>query len=413
MKAVFNNKKNVMLIIVGTLLVISLGIGASYAYWRLTYQQNNANKAQTKCLKINLTNETEAIQLESAYPISDSEGEKLDPYTFEVENLCDNALNYAVNLQVLETEEQLDTKNVAIQFDEENKKILNLYSEVEAVEQEENVIKNYQLFSGVVREKSRVKHSLRMWLDESADNSAQNKQFLSKINISATIPTENLNTPHIEISRGDTVLQTIEASEGNQEFIFYSKTDVTVKLSGKENDEFYYSDTGDTESKTVVSENQLNITPTPEGTSKYFYVGDSLSYIKITVITEEISPPAITVDSAEFAKSHQVSIASQGNATSEVDYYEYFISDSENMPEEIDEKLIKTTKDGLVTISEEGTHYLFYRTVGKSGIKSEWSTPQIVNVYYQSSSVSYTNEHDESITNMQEALDKIFSFIKE
>ena len=57
------------------------------------------------CLNFEMQNadsENPAINLQSAWPLSDDEGRNLEGYTFTVENKCSEAVNYAIALESLE-----------------------------------------------------------------------------------------------------------------------------------------------------------------------------------------------------------------------------------------------------------------------------------------------------------------------
>ena len=65
----FKQKRNLFLFITLILLIGLISIGASYAYWRFTYAQNDFNTLGVSCFEVTLTNEENNIQLESAMPI--------------------------------------------------------------------------------------------------------------------------------------------------------------------------------------------------------------------------------------------------------------------------------------------------------------------------------------------------------
>ena len=82
-----HNKRKIILIIVIICLIGLVGLGISYAYWKFTYIQTDNNIAVSKCLKLDMTNESNEINLNNVYPISDEEGRKLTPYSFPIINL--------------------------------------------------------------------------------------------------------------------------------------------------------------------------------------------------------------------------------------------------------------------------------------------------------------------------------------
>ena len=71
-------KKKVNMIVIVALVILTL-IGLSYGYFFIQKNQENNNVAGSKCFKLELSNESEAINLSNMYPISDEEGRKLTP----------------------------------------------------------------------------------------------------------------------------------------------------------------------------------------------------------------------------------------------------------------------------------------------------------------------------------------------
>ncbi len=85
----FMFQNNKMFLIAGMICIMCLvGIGISCAYWKFTYTQTDKNIAISKCLKLEMSNESNAINLDNMYPISDEEGKKLTPYSFKITNTC-------------------------------------------------------------------------------------------------------------------------------------------------------------------------------------------------------------------------------------------------------------------------------------------------------------------------------------
>ena len=87
-------------LVIGIIVVIGLVVGLSYAYWQLSFNQVDPNKAITNCLEIELVEESPEITIEDAYPITDEEGMRLDPFTFTIKNTCDSFVSYEVALGI-------------------------------------------------------------------------------------------------------------------------------------------------------------------------------------------------------------------------------------------------------------------------------------------------------------------------
>lgn len=177
-----NNKKAIVLFI---LLLMSVCIGISYAYWHLTLVQNSSNAVASSCFKITFTEESNAINLSTAYPISDEDGRKLTPYSFTITNECEEFAEYQINLEVLE-DTTLSSEYIKVLLNEENAQVL---TEKEMVETTlENATTSYKLKAGYLDSKESITYDLRLWMDYDtpAIEETMNKVFASKITITAT-----------------------------------------------------------------------------------------------------------------------------------------------------------------------------------------------------------------------------------
>lgn len=136
----------------------------------------------------------------------------------------------------------------------------------------------------------------------------------------------------------------------------------------------------------------------------------------ITVIVNNIlpTPPSITGGSDKFVKTDEVTInlADKGTSLSDIDYYEYIISDTKIT--DFSNVLPTGTTSDLVTIDTEGTKYVYYRAVSKNNTKSEWSNEVVVKLDKSNPEVIVrsTTSSSNSININFEATDK-YSGIKE
>lgn len=72
--------------IIGCLLLST----TSYALWTMSHTQSTTNALASGCFSTTFTDDS-PIKLEKAYPISETAGLKLSPYTFTITNTCTNA----------------------------------------------------------------------------------------------------------------------------------------------------------------------------------------------------------------------------------------------------------------------------------------------------------------------------------
>ena len=97
---------------------------------------------------------------------------------------------------------------------------------------------------------------------------------------------------------------------------------------------------------------------------------------KITVNNQRPIAPSLTGGSDNWvATAPTIKVSSAGTAISGVKEYEYYKSTSSTAPTD-STTATGTTTIGEVTISDEGTTYIWYRTVSNNDFKSVWSSFQ-------------------------------------
>ena len=178
------SKKKPGLVFLSLCLIGIVAIGVSYAWWRFTAMQTLGNTAISKCLKLELKNESDAISITNMYPISDEEGRKLTPYTFTLTNTCTVAAAYKLNMEMLEGT-TLNSKYVAVTVNDADIKLLSSYDEVTTVI--DNSTESRTLDTGILIPNGSKDYSVSIWMDKSVtlEDDAQNKVFKSKIVINA------------------------------------------------------------------------------------------------------------------------------------------------------------------------------------------------------------------------------------
>ena len=178
------SKKKLGLVILSLCLIGIVAIGVSYAWWRFTVMQTGENTAISKCLKLELKNESDAINLTNMYPITDEEGRKLTPYTFTLTNTCTVSAAYKLNMEMLEGT-TLNSKYVAVTVNDADIKLLSSYDEATTVI--DNSTESRTLDTGILIPNGSKDYSVSIWMDKSVtlEDDAQNKVFKSKIVVNA------------------------------------------------------------------------------------------------------------------------------------------------------------------------------------------------------------------------------------
>ena len=183
-----HNKRKIILTIVIICLIGLVGLGISYAYWKFTYIQTDNNIAISKCLKLDMTNEKNEINLTNMYPISDEEGRKLTPYSFKITNTCSMSAEYKVNLEMLEGT-TLNSKYLASLINNGDIKLLSSYDSAKTTisgSVESRILDTNILTPGASKE-----YNISLWMDKSVTlaDDAQNKSFSAKVVIDASMYT--------------------------------------------------------------------------------------------------------------------------------------------------------------------------------------------------------------------------------
>ena len=186
-KKSLNSLEKKIFLIISILCFSILIVGITYAYIAYYTNQKGINVLETDCVHIDMEDLSEGISLRNAYPLTDEQGYNTKPYRFRITNTCNIGVDYHVNIEVFDIANRMSSKNVAAKVDEFEKKILT--SEISTTPtytgDEGTSIESYNVYTNTLSPGESKSHDIRIWLDESAGNDSQNKEFKSKIVIEA------------------------------------------------------------------------------------------------------------------------------------------------------------------------------------------------------------------------------------
>lgn len=222
MKNDVENKKYLYLGVGIVFITVLAAIGISYAYWRINLQQKDSNVATSACFKLTLEDEN-PISLTSAYPLLDKElvsfYKSATPYHFTISNVCNTDASAIINLEVLESENQLSDSYVSVILYDGSKSFSSIltnktektdvysalgsgrvYEDVNIYENkltanEENKekvltdsVKAYKLYTVRINAGETKEFNLLEYMDPTTPAIAEtmNKQFESKITVTAS-----------------------------------------------------------------------------------------------------------------------------------------------------------------------------------------------------------------------------------
>ncbi len=157
-------KKNIFFIGVSICLLVLLGVGLSYSMWNMSISQetNNVIATTNDCFDVAITSQENAIKLENAYPISDTKGKSLTPFTFTIKNTCDMFASYSVSLESLK-ESTLSSEFLKVMVNDNEPKLLNSLDSTDTVNS--GSIESRVLAKGSLSKDSSKDYSVRLWID--------------------------------------------------------------------------------------------------------------------------------------------------------------------------------------------------------------------------------------------------------
>lgn len=167
-------KKYIVLVIVTIVISVIALIGASYALLTMTIEGEKKVSLTAGILKVDFA-EGDNINLDNVAPMTDAQGQKTTPYTFTITNTGNINAYYHVSLE-----------------EDVNNTLNNSYLKMRLTSDngyDSGVVKvsgygtgEFDITSEATLEPSdKVTYQLWMWLDYNADNSAQGKEYKSKI----------------------------------------------------------------------------------------------------------------------------------------------------------------------------------------------------------------------------------------
>lgn len=143
--------------------------------------------------------------------------------------------------------------------------------------------------------------------------------------------------------------------------------------------------------ETEIEISGLGTTPLQPGENRFELPLENGGTVTVIVNNVRPTPPTLIGGSDIYIndKKATISLKDNGSALSDIDHYEYYISDT---PVTDFSNITPTgTTDNIVEITSEGTKYIYYRTVSKNGTVSNWSSPTIVKLDYSNPILEITS----------------------
>lgn len=182
------NKKKTILLVISVILLMILIIflvGRSFGFFQYIKKGENINLITISGIETKiLSTDDNVLNLENAYPISDSDGLSLTPFIFSMTNTSSRNLSYTMKIE-MDTDklndctledgsscQSLSTKAIKYSY----KKDDGTYSTPKNLGDSNDIIT-----SGVISSKETITSSIIVWIDSEAGNEYMNQYFFGKL----------------------------------------------------------------------------------------------------------------------------------------------------------------------------------------------------------------------------------------
>ena len=180
------------------ILLLMVGCFMTYQSYAL-YVANlsgNDNNLNIGCFAIEFSESSSSISLDNTYPISDTKGLTIAPYTFTITNKCTTAASYSVILSSLTTN-GIGDNNIKYAIYETTKPSSGTlltsatsYTDISNLANVKNRKNSYQVATGGLKGAPEENgtggsktYNLILWLDEATGNDAMGKTFSASVNV--------------------------------------------------------------------------------------------------------------------------------------------------------------------------------------------------------------------------------------
>lgn len=207
----------VFIAIISILLIISIILLNTYAFWKASDYQTGHNDIIGSCLNISFDEEVDSnntlitgfdnttldVGLPSNFPISDLEGANTTGYTFKITNECSNEIDYQLVLESLFVEgktndnDYFNNKFIKVEIDNG---AIKRYEDLTSIDKDsaapyyDQIRETRHILSGTIKGKTddpnnhqnEITHTLKLWIsNEATREEAADKVFNSRIKVFA------------------------------------------------------------------------------------------------------------------------------------------------------------------------------------------------------------------------------------
>ncbi len=175
-------KKYILITLISLIIVLSIGI--TYALFYSSVTQSDLNALNTTCFDVTYTENSNSINLVNSYPMKDSKGLKLKPYTFTITNTCNTTSEYVVTVNTTNNSSTILLPYIKIANYKTNirklnsLRTINLSSNLNTIY---NINTSYEIDTGYLEQNESKSYSINLWIDESAGNNIMGESFEARV----------------------------------------------------------------------------------------------------------------------------------------------------------------------------------------------------------------------------------------
>lgn len=174
--------KHIKLIMVLSIVaLVTIVIGVTFSKWSIRNEQVEINTLNIGCLETSIV-ESESISMTNAYPVTDYDGLNGTPYTFSLENKCEEAQSVQINLESFATTASFDASQIRYSFTGSAPDFVSSLPTMNPILN--NATNGYILTTDTIDAGTTHEYDLRLWIDENQTvENATNKIFKTRISI--------------------------------------------------------------------------------------------------------------------------------------------------------------------------------------------------------------------------------------
>ena len=187
-------RKKITAIVISIIIIIILVIAISYAFFR-TELTGTEGIVKIGELELVLNETSEGISLDNAIGLSDSEGMKLTPSTFELRNNGNNSVDYTIYLddnQISDSDTRIDDKYLKYNL------VKNNESTGASLLTSTGTNPNRVLDSGTIEGGGTNTYSLNLWITDEVDGNYSGQVFSGKLRVEVSQEKVKPNDPILD-----------------------------------------------------------------------------------------------------------------------------------------------------------------------------------------------------------------------